>query len=82
MGVMNAENCKHRLFMDMTRVFSEMICEYADSKEMIAIAKSMGAKESLFPVYAVHLMRLQCVAVFPMAGNFFTAGERCTDRCL
>ncbi len=50
---------------------SEMVCEYADSKEMIDICKICRSKrESPFPVCAVLLNEVAMRRGVPMAGNF------------
>lgn len=43
---------------------SEMICEVADSPEMVAYAKKWAQRELQFPVCAVLPTKLQCAAVF------------------
>lgn len=63
LGVMVAENV-NIVVHGHDPSLSEMICEYADSKEMIDYAKSMGAQESPYLVSAVPPTRWQCAVVF------------------
>ena len=50
---------------------SEMICEYAESPEMIALAKSVGANGiNVAGVCAAPPMKSPCARGVPMAGNF------------
>ena len=61
---------------------SEMICEYADSKEMIDYAKSVGAKGITVSGVCCTSNEVAMRRGVPMAGNFLQQGERSTDRCL
>ncbi len=69
LGVMNAENV-NIVVHGHDPSLSEMICEYADSKEMIDYAKSMGAKGITVSGVCCTSNEVAMRRGIPMAGNF------------
>jgi carbon-monoxide dehydrogenase catalytic subunit len=69
LGVMNAENV-NIVVHGHDPSLSEMICEYADTKEMIDYAKSMGAKGITISGVCCTSNEVAMRRGIPMAGNF------------
>ena len=69
LGVMNAENV-NIVVHGHDPSLSEMICEVADSKEMIDYAKSMGAKGITISGVCCTSNEVAMRRGIPMAGNF------------
>ncbi len=69
LGVMNAENV-NIVVHGHDPSLSEMICEYADSPEMIAYAKEMGAKGITVSGVCCTSNEVAMRRGVPMAGNF------------
>ena len=69
LGVMNAENV-NIVVHGHDPSLSEMICEYADSKEMIDYAKSVGAKGITVSGVCCTSNEVAMRRGVPMAGNF------------
>lgn len=69
LGVMNAENV-NIVVHGHDPSLSEMICEYADSPEMIAYAKEMGAKGITVSGVCCTSNEVAMRRGIPMAGNF------------
>ncbi len=69
LGVMNAENV-NIVVHGHDPSLSEMICEYADSPEMIAYAKQMGAKGITVSGVCCTSNEVAMRRGIPMAGNF------------
>ena len=61
---------------------SEMICEYAEDPEMIALAKSVGANGINVAGVCCTSNEVAMRRGVPMAGNFPAAGKRGADRSL
>ncbi len=69
LGVMNADNV-NIVVHGHDPALSEMICEYADSPEMIAYAKEMGAKGITVSGVCCTSNEVAMRRGIPMAGNF------------
>ena len=69
LGVMNAENV-NIVVHGHDPSLSEMVCEYADSPEMIAYAKEMGAKGITISGVCCTSNEVTMRRGIPMAGNF------------
>ena len=69
LGVMNAENV-NIVVHGHDPSLSEMVCEYADSPEMIAYAKEMGAKGITVSGVCCTSNEVAMRHGIPMAGNF------------
>ena len=71
LGVMNADNV-NIVVHGHDPSLSEMICEYADSPEMIAYAKEMGAKGITISGVCCTSNEVTMRRGIPMAGNFLS----------
>ena len=69
LGVMNADNV-NIVVHGHDPSLSEMVCEYADDPEMIAYAKSMGAKGITVSGVCCTSNEVAMRRGIPMAGNF------------